>query len=252
MNEYYIGWHQPVNGVSGCRSFDRSMISVNRLLGRKSPFPVNNWILDSGAFTRISSGKGHLSVERYASEVNRWTDNGNLVAAVCQDYMCEPFILAITGLSIEQHQLLTVQNYDRLIALTSTYIMPVIQGYEISDYLNHLELYQDRLAINQWVGVGSVCKRNSNAGSIESILIAIKTARPDLKLHGFGIKTTALQSPLVWDLLHSADSQAHGLSGGKGSKKYQNSNDPSKALEYANNISRPSQLSIFSQNLPTN
>lgn len=249
MREYYIGWHQPNNGKSGCAAFDRCMISVNRLVDRKAPFRVNSWILDSGAFSRISSGKGHLSIEKYASEINRWSDNGNLVAAVTQDFMCEPFILNLTGLSITDHQRLTIDQYDDLLPLINrTYIMPVLQGYEIQEYLNHLEQYGDRLKPGAYVGVGSICKRNSNASSIESILIAIHSARPDLRLHGFGIKSTALRSPLVWDLLHSADSQAHGLSGGQGSLKYQDSNNPLTALEYAAKIQRPSQLSIFKKN----
>jgi hypothetical protein len=245
MKDYYIGWHQPNNGKSGCGEFENCMISVNRLLNRKTPFKVNRWILDSGAFTRISSGIGHLPIEKYADEINRWKSNGELVAAVVQDYMCESFILQITGMTIEQHQVLTIENYDRLHPLTDTYIMPVLQGYEVHDYLKHLDMYGDRLAPEAWVGVGSICKRNSNTGTIQSILLAIKTARPDLRLHGFGIKSTALRSPIVWDLLHSADSQAHGLSGGHSSSKYINSNNPSAALEYVAKIERPDQLSIF-------
>jgi hypothetical protein len=245
MEKFYVGWHQPVNGKSGCGCFERTIISVNRVLDRKSPFPVNEWILDSGAFTRILSGKGHLPVEKYAIEINRWAENGNLVAAVAQDYMCESSILRITGLTIEQHQILTIENYDRLISMTNVYTMPVLQGYEINDYLKHLDMYQDRLRLGSWMGVGSICKRNSNAGSIGSILLAIKTARPDLNLHGFGIKSKALQSAIVWDLLYSADSQAHGLSQGHGKSKYINSNNPKIALEYAAKIQAPNQLSIF-------
>lgn len=225
------------------------MISINRLINRKSSFPVQEWILDSGAFTRISSGIGHLSVDRYAAQIIRWSDNGTLVAAVTQDYMCENFILDITGKSVKEHQNLTVERYDNLIkALENhdTYLMPVLQGYTIPEYLDCLELYGDRLKLGSWVGVGSICKRNSNAGSIEGILLAIKSVRPDLKLHGFGIKRSALKSSLVWDLLHSADSQAHGLRAGAGQRKYVGSNNPQIAIEYAREIRAPSQLSIFS------
>lgn len=223
------------------------MISVNRLVDRKSPFPVQKWILDSGAFTRISSGKGHLPLEVYADEINRWSSNGELLAAVVQDFMCEPFILAITGKSVQDHQELTIDNYDCLVkAVDNTYIMPVLQGYEIRDYLSHLNQYGDRLKLNSWVGIGSVCKRNGNPMTIASILIAIKNERPDLKIHGFGIKTKSLQNSIVWDLIYSADSQAHGLSKGGGSKKYVDSNNPLMALQYANSIIRPNQLSIFS------
>ncbi|NJQ96739.1 MAG: hypothetical protein HC784_01550 [Hydrococcus sp. CSU_1_8] len=247
MQEYYIGWHQPNNGNSGCEKFDRCMISVNRIIKRKSPFKVNRWILDSGAFTRISSGKGHLPVDIYALEINRWSKNGDLAAAVVQDYMCESFILQITGLTIKEHQILTIQNYDKLIQKTNVYIMPVLQGYQNQDYLEHLDMYGDRLKYGSWVGVGSICKRNSNPGSIQSILMEIKTLRPDLKLHGFGIKSTSLKNPIIWDLLYSADSQAHGLSEGRSKSKYVRANDPTTALKYASTIERPNQLSIFQQ-----
>ena len=40
------------------------------------------------------------------------------------------------------------------------------------------------------------------------MLSAIHAARPDLKLHGFGIKRTALANADVRRLLHSSDSMA--------------------------------------------
>ena len=55
--------------------------------------------------------------------------NDNLVAAVTQDLMCKPFILHKTGLTIEDHQKITVCRYARLLDLTNVYIMPVLQGY---------------------------------------------------------------------------------------------------------------------------
>lgn len=247
MQEFFIGWHQPNNGSSGCVNFDRVMISINRLIDRKSDFLVKRWILDSGAFTRITSDKGHLDPIVYAAQIDRWSKCGDLIAAVTQYWMCEKFVLNITGLTIEDHQRLTIERFDLLKSLikSDTYLMPVLQGYEPSDYVKHLKDYGDRLAFGDWVGVGSICKRNSNASSIKAVLLAIKSARPDLRLHGFGVKRTALECPIVWDLLYSADSQAHGLSKGSGSNKYKGSNDPLLAIDYARKIKAPAQLSIF-------
>jgi hypothetical protein len=247
LKEFYIGWHQPRNGRSGCGDFDYTMISINRLIDRRSRFPVKRWILDSGAFTRITTGVGHLPADVYIAEIDRWSTCGDLAAAVTQDWMCEEFVLKITGLTIEDHQRLTIERFDELRSLikSETYLMPVLQGYAPSEYVRHLTDYGDRIPHGAWVGVGSVCKRNSNAASVRDVLVAIKTARPDLRLHGFGIKKTALADPVVWDLLHSADSQAHGLISGRGANKYSGSNDPSVAKEYAKTIRRPQQLSIF-------
>ncbi len=167
--------------------------------------------MDSGAFTEVSTyGDYRHGVEDYAAEINRWSyDGSGLVAAVAQDYMCEPWIIAKTGLSIADHQRLTIERYDALSPLVSkTYVMPVLQGYAASDYLHHLAMYGDRLAHGAYVGVGSVCKRNVNIAQVEEILLSIKRARPDLRLHGFGLKLTALSSSLVRDALESADSMA--------------------------------------------
>ncbi len=221
------------------------MVSVNRLLKRKAPFPVQDWILDSGAFTRLIKGQGHLSVDQYADEIIRWNGNGNLVAAVAQDYLCDPAILAATRLTIADHQRLTIERYDALIdarIAPAPYIMPVLQGYEPQDYVEHLKQYGDRLAHGAWVGVGSICGRSGNPGQIEAVLMAIHSKRPDLRLHGFGIKKVALSSPIVWDILYSADSLAHSASA---RRRGENQNDPVIAINYFRQLARPNQLSIF-------
>lgn len=147
----------------------------------------------------------------YAAQIKRWRTCGQLIAAVSQDYMCEPFILAKTGLDIAQHQVLTIERYDALIAAeTGAYIMPVLQGYKPAEYAAHVRQYGERLAPEAWVGVGSVCKRNGDPSKIRDVLAAILHVRPDLRLHGFGIKQTALywRAGLIRSLLHSADSMA--------------------------------------------
>lgn len=204
---FYIGLHQPADA----RHFDRAFISVNRIRGRKKAVPSAAWIMDSGAFTEIAThGKYRHGVEEYAAEINRWAYPGSgLVAAVAQDWMCEPWIVEKTGLSVAEHQRLTIERYDELLPLVrGVYIMPVLQGYTIAEYLDHIDQYGDRLPRGAYVGVGSVCKRNIDVRQIEAILSAIKRKRPDLKLHGFGLKITALFSGVVRDLLYSADSMA--------------------------------------------
>lgn len=167
--------------------------------------------MDSGAFTEVSTyGAYRHSVGEYAAEIRRWATNGNLLAAVAQDWMCEPWIIEKTGLSVPEHQRLTVERYDALRAedTAGVYVLPVLQGYAPEDYVRHLRLYGCRLAFGAWVGVGSICKRNGNPRAIEAVLLAIRGERPDLRLHGFGLKASALRSALVFDLLHTADSMA--------------------------------------------
>ena len=203
---FYVGMHHP----NKADKVDRAFISVHVLTNRKSGFPVNEWIMDSGAFTTIAKHGGYPEpVSAYAEQIRRWKNNGKLVAAVAQDYMCEPHMLAKTGLTVERHQELTVQRYDQLIAEdTGVYIMPVLQGYDPQDYVRHLQMYGHRIGHGAYVGVGSVCKRNTSPSSIEQVLKAILDYRRDLRLHGFGVKTTALAWAGVRDRLYSADSMA--------------------------------------------
>lgn len=201
----FIGLHQP----SDAQHFAWAFVSVNRLRHRKSDFRVGDWIMDSGAFTEIAShGAYRESVDEYITQIERWRQCGNMLAAVSQDYMCEEMILAKTGLTVAEHQRLTIERYDAICGRTTAPILPVLQGYEPSDYVAHLSAYGDRLGFGHWVGVGSICKRNGDPGAIYDVLYAIKCERPDLRLHGFGLKTTALADGGVFDLLHTADSMA--------------------------------------------
>lgn len=190
--------------------FDRAFISINRVRGRKKPVPGGDWILDSGAFRELEQFGGYRhGPEEYAAEVNRLAAiNPNLIAAVAQDYMCEPMMLQKTGLTVEDHQRLTIARYDAIVDIVTVCVMPVLQGYSLQSYLDHIDQYGERLRPGAYVGVGSICKRNTDMRQIEALLCAIKRKRPDLRLHGFGLKTTALGSGVVRDCLESADSMA--------------------------------------------
>lgn len=238
---FYVGLHQP----SDAKHFEHAFVSVNRIRRRKKPIGAGAWIMDSGAFTEIAThGHYRSSVADYAAEINRWADDPTLVAAVAQDYMCEPFILTKTGLTVEEHQRLTIERYDDLVALVDPriYVMPVFQGYAVADYLHHIEMYEDRLKAGAYVGVGSICKRNTDIQQIEDILTAIKRARPDLRLHGFGLKTTALSSWVVQNCLHSADSMAWSFAA---RRQGRNANDWREAMDFIQRIKvKPTQLTF--------
>lgn len=205
--KFYVGLHQP----SHAQHFARAFISINRVRGRKKPVPSGEWILDSGAFKEIEQfGRYRHGPEEYAEEVNRLsTVNPGLIVAVSQDWMCEPFMLEKTGLGVTQHQGLTIERYAKLRGLIKdVYVMPVLQGYAPEDYVRHIWMYGRNLGVASYVGVGSVCKRNSDVSQVEVILRMIKNERPDLRLHGFGLKVTALRSAEVRDRCYSADSMA--------------------------------------------
>lgn len=230
---FYPGLHQP----SDAARFDMACISINRLRTRKKPLGCADVLLDSGAFTELFlHGRYRHTVAEYAADIRRLLDANvaNISASVAQDYMCEPFILAKTGLTIADHHRLTIERYDALMAENlPVYIMPVLQGFAPQDYVEHLRQYGDRLAFSAWVGVGSVCKRQGDPKAIVRVLMAIKATRPDLRLHGFGVKTTALQHAGVREMLETADSMAWSYSA---RKEGRNANDWREAKAFAARI----------------
>lgn len=238
--DFFPGLHQP----SDAKHFDLACISINRLRGRVKPIGCPKVMVDSGAFTELHLyGAYRHGVEEYASELYRLHNEGvvNIAAAVAQDYMCEPFMLAKTGLTIADHQRLTIERYDELKAELDRLfggecpfpVMPVLQGYARSDYVRHIEMYGDRLTPGMWVGVGSVCKRNGSPESIVAVLSAIHAVRPDLRLHGFGVKTTSLEHPGVRALLATADSMAWSFAA---RKQGRNANSWKEAKAFADRI----------------
>lgn len=214
MELFFTGMHQPADVWAVPAAF----ISINRLRRRKSPFPVpaQGWGMDSGAFTTVNKHGGYPDdAVAYALEADEWVRRvPNCRFVVAQDYMCEPFVLKRTGLTVRDHQRLTIERYDTLRAAWSALgnrgvpILPVLQGFAPHEYVEHVRAYGARLAPGAWVGVGSVCKRNGTPAAIVAVLSAIKAERPDLRLHGFGVKTTSLQHAAVRELLYSADSMA--------------------------------------------
>jgi hypothetical protein len=239
---FFVGLHQP----SDAWQFPFCCISINRIRGRRKPIDCAEVLVDSGAFTELNLyGRYRHSVSEYAIELHRLHTAGvvKIAAAVAQDYMCEPFMLAKTGLTIADHQRLTIERYDALVAELDRLfcgkcpfpVMPVLQGYAPDDYVRHLVAYGDRLKPGMWVGVGSVCKRNGAPEKIVEVLEAIKAVRPDLRLHGFGVKFTALKHSGVRDLLATADSMAWSFAA-----RYEgrDGNSPKEAQAFAAKIER--------------
>src|SRR6266536_2188786 len=107
---------------------------------RRLPRAAANWALDSGGFTELAT---HGSWEhgptpaQYVARVRRYArDVGRMAWAAPQDWMCEPFILAKTGLSVAEHQARTIANYLRLRNLAPDLpFVPVLQGWTLADYL---------------------------------------------------------------------------------------------------------------------
>src|SRR3569833_3197707 len=138
------------------------------------------------------------AVRRYAEEV------GSLAHAAIQDWMCEPWMVKKTGLSIREHQERTVRSYLILRdAAPALPWLPTLQGWLWDDYRRHAEMYAPYVDLEAapLVGLGSVCRRQ-RLGVVAHIIERLKP----LRIHAFGLKLTGLDAAA--HLLASADSLA--------------------------------------------
>lgn len=208
--KFYLGTHRP-NWLGDARFVDVPLFVSRRTLEpiRKLPRAVTRWALDSGGFTELSMhGAWKTAPAEYVAQVRRFRDEvGSLDWVAPMDWMCEPIMLEKTGLTVGEHQVLTVRNFLELRALAPDLpFVPVLQGWALSDYWRCQELYEVagvELAREPLVGVGTVCRRQ---GTSKASLIMRTLASGGLRLHGFGFKTQGLAS--CGDALASADSLA--------------------------------------------
>lgn len=114
--------------------------------------------------------------------------------AAPMDWMCEPQMLERTGLTVKDHQRLTIENFlDLRHRAPELPFTPVLQGWDIKDYHRHVDDYAAAgidLTAEPLVGVGTVCRRQ-HTSAVEAVLTSL--ARRDLQLHGFGVKTLGLK-----------------------------------------------------------
>jgi hypothetical protein len=202
---FYLGTHIPA-------WLERSpvplFVSINRLYSRRRPLvPLTGWVLDSGAFTSLALyGRHVISAQRYVEEVRNIQELiPKMRYAVIQDWMCEPFMLKITGLTVLEHQANTIKSYlDLMSAAPEIPWMPVLQGYTEGDYLRCVDMYE-RAGVNLSkvgrLGVGSVCKRQGTE-EIVSICLSLK----GFPLHLFGVKKLGIAA--LYPHMNSCDSMA--------------------------------------------
>ena len=198
---------------------NRFFLSFQIIRRRKSKFKnIENkdWIMDSGAFSEIKkNGAFHFTPEEYIKHVEAW----NPEHFVNMDWMCEPYQIEKTGKSVKDHQYLTTENQIKLMELSESIepkLMGTIQGWEIADYLNHIDLIKERDCMLEYMGIGSVCRRHSK-NDILQVIRTIKNSVPSwVKLHAFGVKTDIFNGSLgqrIVDCLYSSDSMAWSYAG---------------------------------------
>ena len=192
--ESWWAWEGNAGGrviLSARRLHDRPSMAGRGML-RQAVVPV---FLDSGAFSELTKFDGwKWPVHDFAEFVRTACKVlGTVKHAGIQDWMCEPHMLAKTGLTVEEHQRRTVANFCLLRRCwPSVPWLPTLQGHTVADYMRCAQMYRDqRVELDAFdlVGLGSVCRR-SRTLEIEHVIREVKAGLPmRTRLHGFGVKS---------------------------------------------------------------
>ena len=140
------------------------MISFQVIRKRKHVWGIPDhyeWIMDSGSFSELKkNGTYTFTPEEYMSKVEEWQPD----YFVNMDWMCEPFQLDKTGKTYKEHQELSLDNQIKLTELlqdswikSHTDLMGVIQGWDVDQYLEHIDMLREHDMIHPYLGIGSVC-----------------------------------------------------------------------------------------------
>ena len=208
--KFYTGSPQ-VNwlwGYPGQWFVSNSTLQKYRLL--RPVRPDVRWALDSGAFTElVNHGHWRINAKQYAELVYKYHCHlGNMDWAAPQDWLCIDKALQKTGLTVAEHQSLTIDSVLDLrnIIGDKVRIIPVLQGSTPDDYLRHIDQYHARgfdLTKEPTVGFGGVAYRQES-WEIQRCIISV--AKAGIQLHVFGFNFKGLRE--VGPFIQSADSMA--------------------------------------------
>lgn len=195
----------------------------SRSFGQGDTHPVQTfgvpWAGDSGAYAALMLGtdhSGHPWSEspdvygsmwvRFAEHISHGSEHLFPDFIGIQDWPCEAGVRARTGMTVRQHQELTLESY--LFLAEEFPFLPwlrTLQGQHPRDYVEHLRMYEAagvEMAGHK-VGIGSICRQ----GSQRVVAAILGTLAPfGMRMHGFGASINALR--LAGHLLDSSDSQA--------------------------------------------
>lgn len=174
------------------------------------PWDGPTWIIDSGGYSTLTTNP------EYQSEISDYVDFLNTHEATIdyyalRDWACEPDLLRQWDHSVEDHQQWTLRDHIQTIEQADSLDaepIAVLQGYDVRDYLECIDLFRDHGLITDKMGIGSVCRRNQTELIRNTILRVREALPPRVDLHGFGVKQEVLESPDILSGLDSVDSNA--------------------------------------------
>lgn len=179
----------------------------------KPPSTCKVLFIDSGGFP---SSFIHNGYNKSDDEYLHFVKKTNADFFALRDYPCEPQILKKYDVTAKDQILRTVNHHIKLLDLIEDFDIsakpvPVIQGWEIDDYLFCIDIFREHGLIENgfdYVAIGSLCRRHA-IHQIRKIILTVRNElRSSIKLHCFGTKISVLKDLAVWRAVYSVDSGA--------------------------------------------
>lgn len=197
------------------RKLDEPNVMLNYATKNNLPWNgIDRLFIDSGGYSFM---KGMGEYETSNREYLKFITEHEPEMWALRDYPCEPEVLREHGRTVEDHQQMTTDRHRELLDLVDdpNYTVPgqpiaVIQGWTVDDYLQHINQMRAAGTLTEYVGIGSVCRRNQE-DEIREIVLTVREELPDwiTGIHAFGVKGSVLKYPRVREALTSADSQSY-------------------------------------------
>ena len=135
-----------------------------------------------------------------------------------RDYSCEIEILKKHKTTVREQIIRTFEHHLKLLELhdklnVKSQPVPVIQGWNIEDYLYCTDIYRDHGIIMDYMAIGTLCRRGMTK-TIRKIILTIKNELPTwVKIHAFGVKIKVLGNKAVWNSTYGFDTSSWSLDG---------------------------------------
>jgi len=186
-------------------------VMINYATRDNKPFDtIKRLFTDSGGYS-FMKGKGEYQTT--GAEYLDYVERHRPHRFALRDYPCERDVLEKHGRTVLEHQKMTVNAHVDLLnewedrGLTSE-PMAVIQGWDVSEYIRHVDMLREAGALTDVVGVGSVCRRNATADILAVLNAVSDCLRGSAKMHAFGVKTDVLKGDYP-DSLESVDTHSY-------------------------------------------
>jgi len=108
----------------------------------------------------------------------------------------------------------TVENARWLVEnCKSTQVVPVIQGYKLSEYKKCINLLKENDLVSDYLGVGSICIRKDERDVYQILKLCKKETKTNL--HAFGLSLNFVKNKKIRNLVSSFDTFAWMYAGSK-------------------------------------